>query len=343
MEEDAATPVARPDRLTFDTAAARAINHFGSRPRKPLGRRTLAGHESSVRVHMKPRFGSRPVAELSPADVEGLIAGMTKAGKSSKTILNVYTSLSSILDYAVSQGWRTDNPCAAVDAPTVEERAAEDIDYLDPAEIDALIRAVDLEDEYGSTDRALYAVATKCGLRQGELLALRWRDVDWTAERIRVRASFDRKQDKPPKTQAGRRSLPLPRSAAAELDRHSKVTAYRAPDDRVFCNPATGKALDHSKLSRRYRAALKAAGLRHLRFHDLRHSYGTRLAAAGVDLVKIKTWMGHKDINTTMIYAHYAPAEDEAATVDAAFAVPVVPSSHSSSQVADNQRQPSPA
>jgi integrase len=170
-------------------------------------------------------------------------------------------------------------------------------------------------------------------------LALRWRDVDWAVERIRVRASFDRKHDKAPKTQAGRRSLPLPRSVAAELERHSKVTAYRAQEDRVFCNPATGGPLDHSKLSRRYKAALKAAGIRHLRFHDLRHSYGTRLAAAGVDLVKIKTWMGHKDINTTMIYAHYAPAEDEAATVEAAF----VPSSHSSSQVADNQHQPTTA
>jgi integrase len=158
------------------------------------------------------------------------------------------------------------------DAPTVEERAAEDIDYLDPTEIEALLRAVDLSDEYGSTDRAMYAVATKCGLRQGELLALRWRDVDWAFERIRVRASFDRKHDKPPKTQAGRRSLPLPRSVAAELERHSKVTAYKAPGDRVFCNPATGGPLDHSKLSRRYKAALKAAGLRHLRFHDLRRS-----------------------------------------------------------------------
>jgi integrase len=342
MEEDEAQPVARPDRIDFDTAAERAINHMATRPKRPLGRRTIAGKRSTVKVHLSPRFGPEFVADIGPPRVEALIAEMTAEGKAPKTILNVYTDLSSIFDYCVSKGWRPDNPCAPVDAPSIEEADPEGLNFLDPDEIEALARAVDLDDEHGSTDRALYTVAAKCGLRQGELLALRWRDVDWTAERLRVRASFDRKEDKAPKTKAGRRSLPLPLSVAAELERHSRVTAYAGPDDRVFCNPATGGPLDHSKLSRRFRAALKRAALRSIRFHDLRHSYGTRLAAAGVDLVKIKTWMGHKDVNTTMIYAHYAPAEDEAATVEAAFATAAAtpePSSHSSSQVESNQEQ----
>lgn len=339
MEADAAAPISRTDRIDFDTAAEQAINHFATRQRRPLGRRTIAGKRSAVRVHMSPRFGTRPVVSLKPADVEALIAGMAEEGKAPKTILNVYTDLSAIMDYAVSKGWRQDNCCGPVDAPSIDEADPEGLNFLDPDEIEALMRAVDLADELGSTDRALYATAAKCGLRQGELLALRWRDVDWTAERLRVRASFDRLEDKAPKTRAGRRSLPLPRSVAVELERHSRVTAYAGPDDRVFCNPATGGPLDHSKLSRRFRAALKAAGLRSIRFHDLRHSYGTRLAAAGVDLVKIKTWMGHKDINTTMIYAHYSPAENEAATVEAAFAPPADSSSRSSSQVAVNSDQ----
>jgi integrase len=343
MEADAAAPISRTDRITFDTAAERAINHMATRQKRPLGRRTIIGKRGAVNAHMTPRFGSRPVASLKPADVESMLAGMAEDGKAPKTMLNIYTDLSAIMDYAVSKGWRSDNPCAPVEAPTIGEADPEGINFLDPDEIEALLRAVDLDDEYGSTDRALYALAAKCGLRQGELLALRWRDVDWTAERLRVRASFDRLEDKAPKTKAGRRSLPLPHSVAVELERHSRVTAYGGPDDRVFCQPATGGPLDPSKLLRRYRAALKAAGLRRLRFHDLRHSYGTRLAAAGVDLVKIKTWMGHKDINTTLIYAHYAPAEDEAATVDAAFAPtpprPADSSSRSSSQVEDNLGQ----
>jgi integrase len=347
MEADAAAPISRTDRIVFDTAAERAINHMATRPKRPLGRRTIAGKRSTVKVHLSPRFGTKAVQAMTPADVEALIAGMAEEGKAPKTILNVYTDLSAIMDYTVSKGWRPDNPCAPVDAPSIEEADPEGLNFLDPDEIEALLRAVDLDDEHGSTDRALYTAAAKCGLRQGELLALRWRDVDWTAERLRVRASFDRLEDKAPKTRAGRRSLPLPRSVAVELERHSRVTAYDGPDDRVFCNPTTGGPLDHSKLSRRFRAALKAAGLRSIRFHDLRHSYGTRLAAAGVDLVKIKTWMGHKDVNTTMIYAHYAPAEDEAATVEAAFAptpsLPADSSSRSSSQVDTNSDQLVPA
>jgi integrase len=338
MAAEEAAPVARPDRITFDAAAERAIDHMATRPKKPLGRRTVAGHRSAVKVHMKPRFGSDFVADLTPADVQALLAAMAKAGKAPKTILNVYTSLSSIFDYCVAQGWRADNPCGPVDAPSIGEADPEGINYLDAGEIEALLRAVDLTDPYGSTDRALYAVAAKCGLRQGELLALRWRDVDWAAERLRVRASFDRKVEKAPKTKSGRRSPPLPLSVAAELERHSRVTSYGGPDDLVFPNPETGGHLDHSKLSRRYRAALKAAGLRALRFHDLRHTYGTRLAAAGVDLIKIKTWMGHKEISTTMIYAHYAPGEDEAATVEAAFAA-----THSATHVAPVDTQAPPA
>lgn len=335
MEADHGAPIARPDRITFGTAADRALDHFASRPKRPLGRRTEATYRSTVATHFKQRWGDRAVAEIEAADVTKMIADLGKS-KAPKTVLNVYALASQIFDFAVGQGWRPDNPCAKVEAPTVPER--DGIAFLTPPEIEALLRAVKLTDEYGSIDRALYAVAAKCGLRQGELLALRWRDVDWTAERLRVSHSFDRKHDKAPKSKAGRRSVPLPRSVAVELERHSKTTNYGGAGDRVFANPTgrnAGGALDHSALSRRFRAALKAAGLDPIRFHDLRHSYGTRLAAAGVDLVKIKTWMGHKDIATTMIYAHYAPAEDEAATVEAAFEFS---STHSSTQVAPASR-----
>jgi integrase len=327
IDADLAAPV-RPDRISFDAAAERAIAHFQTRPKRKLQRRTAATYLSAVKTHMSPQFGERPAAEIEAADVEKLMADMAAAGKADKTILNVYAPLSQIFDYAVSQGWRAANPCADVEAPTVAPR--DEVEFLKPAEVDALLRGVDLSAEFGSTDRALYAAAAKAGLRQGELMALRWRHVDWAASRIRVRLSFDRKEDKAPKSKAGVRAVPLPDSLAAELDRHFKASNYTADDDRVFCHPATGKVLDHSDLSRRFKGALKAAKLRSIRFHDLRHTYGTRLVAAGVDLVKVKTWMGHDDVNTTMIYAHYAPDEDEAGRVEEAFAVP---SSHSSSQV----------
>jgi integrase len=327
MDAEVTAPV-RPDRISFADAATRALDHFAARPRKPISRGTKSTYRSAVDSHMRPAFGTEPVASIDAAAVERLIAKMVGAGKSNKTILNVYRPLSQIFDYAVSQGWRPDNPCAGVHPPDVAPR--DEIEFLQPAELGALIRAVDLEAEFGSTDRALYATAGKSGLRQGELLALRWKHVDWAASRIRVRKSHDRTDDKAPKSKAGVRSVPMPDSLARELERHFQASTYAADDDRVFCHPATGKVLDYSALSRRFKAALKGAKLREIRFHDLRHTYGTQLAAAGVDLLKIKTWMGHDDIKTTLIYAHYQPIEDEAAAVERAFAVP---SSHSSSQV----------
>ena len=335
MDAELSAPI-RPDRIAFAEVADRALDHFSSRPKRPLQRRTDATYRSAVATHMKPAFGETPAAELTPADVEKMIAAMTAAGRAGKTILNVYALLSKIMEYAVAKGWRTGNPCAAVEAPTVEPR--DEIEFLTPGELGPLLRAVDLEEVYGSTDRALYATAAKAGLRQGELLALRWRNVDWAASRIRVTRSFDRLEDKPPKSKAGVRSVPLPDSLAAELERHSRATAYAAEGERVFCHPETGAPLDHSALSRRFKAALEAAALRPIRFHDLRHSYGTGLAAANVDLLKIKTWMGHEDIKTTLIYAHYQPVANEAATVEAALADP---STHSSTLVEENDPQPS--
>lgn len=154
------------------------------------------------------------MADIAPADIERMLADLTAAGKAESTIVNAYKPLSQILDYAVTQGWLSESPCVNVEAPEVT--AQSEIAYLQPEELDALLRAVDLDSTYGSTDRALYATAMKAGLRQGELLALRWRNVDWTAARIRVRLSFDRIEDGPPKSKAAVRAAPLPDSLAAE-------------------------------------------------------------------------------------------------------------------------------
>jgi integrase len=92
-------------------------------------------------------------------------------------------------------------------------------------------------------------------------------------------------------------------------------------DDRlVLPHPETGHPLDRSKLRKRFKAALRAAGLREVRFHDLRHTFGTRMAAVGVPMRTLMEWMGHADIGTTQVYADYAPSEHERGWVEAAFA-----------------------
>lgn len=94
---------------------------------------------------------------------------------------------------------------------------------------------------------------------------------------------------------------------AAELERHFQRSRCQADDDLVFCHPDTGHPYDASKLRKRFKDALAAAGLRPIRFHDLRHTFGTGMAAAGAPLRAIQEWMGHRDIQTTQVYADYAP------------------------------------
>jgi integrase len=94
---------------------------------------------------------------------------------------------------------------------------------------------------------------------------------------------------------------------AGELERLFQASAYQGDDDLVFGHPQLGTVLDVSNLRKRFAAAVKAAGLRHVRFHDLRHTFGTRMAAAGAPMRSIMEWMGHASLSTTLIYADYAP------------------------------------
>ncbi|MGO9973716.1 MAG: tyrosine-type recombinase/integrase [Solirubrobacteraceae bacterium] len=179
---------------------------------------------------------------------------------------------------------------------------------------------VGLPDPLRAVDRVLYLTAAMTGMRQGELLALRWMDVDWTAHRIRVRRNLVRGRFGTPKSKRSTRSIPLADGVARELELLFKASLYQADEDLVFAHPHTGKPLDRSQLLKRYKAALKRAGVREIRFHDLRHTFGTRMAAAGVPMRTLQEWMGHRDFKTTLIYADYAPAANEAEFVNAAFA-----------------------
>jgi integrase len=176
-----------------------------------------------------------------------------------------------------------------------------------------------LEDDLARIERVLYLTAAMSGLRQGELLALRWTDIDWLAQRIRVRRNFVRGKFGTPKSKRSSRSVPLADVVAAELEGLFRSSAYTTDEDLVFGHPHTGKPMDRSLLLKRFKRALKRAGVREVRFHDLRHTFGTRMAAAGVPMRTLQEWMGHRDYKTTLIYADYAPAANEAELVNAAF------------------------
>jgi integrase len=181
------------------------------------------------------------------------------------------------------------------------------------------------ENVYAPVDRVLILTAAMTGGRQGELLALRWRDVDWLVQKARIRRAYVRGQFGTPKSKRSSRGVPLAMRVAGAIDDPHKRSAYTGDDDLVFAHPHTGKPLDRSQLLKRFKRYSREAGLREQRFHDLRHTFGTQMAAGGVPLRTIQEWMGHADSRTTQIYADYAPAANEAAIVEAAFAPPERP------------------
>jgi integrase len=207
------------------------------------------------------------------------------------------------------------NPVADVEKPPLSRSG--DIDVFSPEEVWALVRT-----EASEQDAAIYLTAAFTGLRRGELLALRWRDVDFAGSVIRVRSSYSDGHLTTPKS--GKvRSIPMAPDVGSALAKLGRRDRWTADDDLVFAGEL-GSYLDGSALRRRYDAALKRAGLRRLRFHDLRHTFGTRMIGKA-DIRRVQEWMGHANIQTTMKYLHYAPREEDARLVAEAFQLATPP------------------
>jgi integrase len=203
------------------------------------------------------------------------------------------------------------NPVADVEKPPVKRSG--DIEVFSPEEVLALVRAAESEQ-----DAAIFLTAAFTGLRRGELLALRWRDVDFAGSVVRVRASYAQGHLTTPKS--GKvRSVPMAPDVATALAKLGQRELFTGDDDLVFLGKA-GSYVDGSALRRRYGAALVRAGLRPLRFHDLRHTFGTRMIAKA-DIRRVQEWMGHANTETTMQYLHHAPRAEDARLVAEAFAI----------------------
>jgi integrase len=304
-------------RLDVVEVSRRYIAHAERQGRKRSTRQNI---ESEVRVHLAPFFHGRGLDSIRAEDVHDLVAALEGKGLSPKSIRNVIGTLSALFTFARSprRRWATTNPCDGVDLPAVPD--ATEIRFLTLDEVDALVASA-RPGMFKAFDRAMFLTAAMTGLRKGELVALRWRDVDWTSSRIRVRQNYVRGEFGTPKSRRSTRSVPMADEVAGELERLFQQSRWQADDDLVFAHPATAGPLPKPNVTRRMRAALKAAGLDtgHC-FHDLRHTFGTRMAAAGVPMRTLQEWMGHRDLSTTQIYADYAPNAREVEMVAAAFA-----------------------
>ncbi len=307
-------PRASFERVTMVEAGAELCRRLELRGRKKSHRLTV---ESDLRNHITPFFSGRELAKIGPRDIERYIA--TKLGTlAPKTVRNHLGTMHSVFELGMRMGWCERNPVKLADRPVIKSTETR-IKFLDQAELERLLAVSYPPDAFGSIEAVLYLTASMTGLRQGELIGLRWRDVDFEARRVRVVSPYVRGEFNDPKSEDSGRSVPLAQRVADALADLRARSLYPADSDLVFAHPETGRPLDRSKLVRRFKRALERAEVRRITFHELRHTFGTRMAASGVPLRTLQHWMGHADSKTTQIYAHYQPSDAEADTVDAAF------------------------
>jgi integrase len=299
---------------------------------------------SMQRVHISPVLGSRAVTSVTSEDVERLVRRMLQRGLAPKTIRNVTTFLHSAFAFAIDRGWCAANPVTRATRPKRRRGdASPDLQFLSVEQIEAVIAAIPDSvversaeptrrgrrgpsppvppDVLGPVLRAIVLTAAYTGLRQSELLGLRWRDVDWPARRIRVRNAYVRgEHSREGKSDLStRRSVPIADRLGEGLLAWRGRSSFVADEDLVFAHPLLGTPVDRTKVTRRFQQACAAAGVPVIAFHDLRHTFATRLAAAGVPLRVIQEFLGHADLKTTQIYAHYAPSTREVELVNEAF------------------------
>ena len=304
---------------------------------------TASGH---LRKHINPLLGDMLVSEVVESDTERLVTRLTNAGLAPKTIHNYIGTFHSVMGLAVRGRHIERNPAAMAELPKV--RKSKTLRFLNHDELDRVIstplpesdqelvaafppsRKKDRTSEFGGPQavrdwwpvlRMLILMAAMTGMRLGELRALRWSDIDYRAMKIRVRREYVRGQYDTPKSLGSERGIPLAARLVTELDEHHQRTVWNQDSDLVLAHPHTGRPLDHARIGLHYHAALVRADVRKIRVHDLRHTFGTTMAASGkVSLRTLQEWMGHEDIRTTQIYADYMPGERESELIDDAFA-----------------------
>lgn len=268
---------------------------------------TLSDYRHMAR-RLDRTFGEIRIEQIGAEHVERWRAGLSCSNRTTQKYLIV---LNGIFKRAMKVYRLPANPMSLVERPRV--RHSSEIDVLSAAEVRALVAAASTE-----MLQALLLTAGFTGLRMGELLALRWGEVDFAAETIRVVRSFTIGGESSPKS-GKPRSVPMVREVATALARVSEREHFTSDGDLVFAGNAGGH-LDSKEVRAEYKAALHRAKLRNLRFHDLRHTFGTRAVEQAESILELKEWMGHANVQTTMRYLHYKSKADAAHRLAQAFA-----------------------
>jgi len=311
---DSARGYTKPERITF---AAFSKRFMAMHPQaRNLKFTTREGYEINLRCHLVPALGRFLLTDLEarPEIIDRYVAQKAAEGLAPKTIHN-HLQLLSVM-FGRARAWRLvrSNPLDFVDRPRTEPP---EVQVLSEAEIAAYLSAFQQfereADKHGrvwwSLVRTLVVVDLGTALRRGELLALRWRVVNFLDERIEVREALVRGRFTTPKSRASRRVIEIGPRTLEALANLWQETLYRGDDDLVFCHPFTGKPLDPGTISKRYlKPALARAGItKPFRpFHDLRHTALTHAAAAGNPQAYVQWRAGHSQGAITERYIHAA-------------------------------------
>jgi integrase len=272
--------------------------------------RTHEYYVTQAEKHIKPHIGGTRLEKISPVLLRGFFSSLADAGVSANLQSKIGTTIGVMLAYAVSLGLLNHNPARDVKKPRrtkFESRtwnANELRTFLDAAQ--------------GDRFEALFILACDTGMRSGELLGLRWQDVDFDGSAVNVRRSAQKGGLKEPKTAAGHRRIPLSPSTVAALNVRRKaalVEGTYAADRTVFCNQVGGLMLHANLYHRHFVPLVVKAAVPKIRFHDIRHSAATLLLGGGVDLATVSARLGHASKATTVaFYAHATNAGQDKAT-----------------------------
>lgn len=268
---------------------------------------TRARDETYARVHLLPRFGPLPLAKLDHLALRTWIADLSASGLAPATVVKAAQIMGKVLRSAVTGGLLAASPADGLTLPRVER---EEMKFLGPTEVATLADVID--ERY----RAMVLLAAYGGLRLGELAALRRSAVDLVRGRVDVAETVVEVKGHhhvgPPKTRAGRRSVPLPRSVLTELEHHAGGLAGVA---LVFPAPEGGYLRAGLWRRRIWQPATVRAGVAPLRPHDLRHTAVALWIAAGASPKEVAARAGHTSVVTVLDrYGHLLPGTEERVT-----------------------------
>ena len=269
---------------------------------------TYDQYEAMIRVHLIPEFGKFRLIDLHESQVQTFYNRLFSDGLSARTIHIINTVFCAALKKAVKTRLIMFNVCDAIELP---KQIKKERRVLSEEEQKRLIKELK-KDEQG----AMYIFALFTGLRKGEVLALRWSDVDLDAGLIKVSKSLSRVNtysdsgDKTkliisePKTETSKRIIPIVDSLIPLLEKQYELTKDNNKLDLVFPSEAGGY-IDPGNYNRKFHKLVKRAGLPKANPHSLRHSFATRALEAGVDLKTTQELLGHSSINITAdLYTH---------------------------------------